>query len=54
MRPRMSRIVYNGKLYDYPLKAMNALRNLGPWQAFLCILSYVWVRIRPPKDQSKF
>jgi len=50
----MSRIVYNGKLYDYPLKAMNALRNLGPWQAFLCILSYAWVRIRPPKDQSKF
>jgi UDP-galactopyranose mutase len=54
MRPRMSRIVYNGKLYDYPLKPMNALRNLGPWQAFLCILSYVWVRIHPPKDQTKF
>ena len=29
-RPRMSRIYYRGKLYDYPLKPMNALRNLGP------------------------
>jgi len=28
-RPRQSRIFYRGKLYDYPLKATNALRNLG-------------------------
>ena len=28
-RPRMSRILYDGKLYDYPLVPMNALRNLG-------------------------
>jgi len=52
MRPRMSRIFYNGKLYDYPLKAGNALRNLGPVEAVLCVLSYAWVRVRPPKDQS--
>jgi protoporphyrinogen oxidase len=30
MRPRKSRIFYEGKYYDYPIKAMNALRNLGP------------------------
>src|SRR4051794_7262678 len=29
-RPRMSRIFYDGKFYDYPLKPANALRNLGP------------------------
>jgi protoporphyrinogen oxidase len=52
MRPRMSRIFYKGKYYDYPLKASNALRNLGIWEAFLCVMSYVWARIRPPKDQS--
>jgi len=52
MRPRMSRIFYNGKLYDYPLKAGNGLRNLGPVEAVLCVLSYAWVRVRPPKDQS--
>src|SRR5712671_547783 len=29
MRPRMSRIYYNNKFFDYPLKAGNALGNLG-------------------------
>jgi protoporphyrinogen oxidase len=52
LRPRMSRIFYRGKYYDYPLKASNALKNLGIWEAFLCVMSYVWARIRPPKDQS--
>ena len=53
-RPRMSRIYYRGKLYDYPLKPMNALRNLGPVEALRCMLSYAAVRIRPPRDQSNF
>jgi protoporphyrinogen oxidase len=52
LRPRMSRIYYEGKYYDYPLKASNALKNLGLWEAFLCVMSYVWARIHPPKDQS--
>ena len=54
LRPRMSRIYYNGKFFDYPLKAMNALRGLGLVEAFLCMLSYAWARVRPPKDQSNF
>jgi protoporphyrinogen oxidase len=54
MRPRMSRIFYDGKFYDYPLKATNALRNLGIVEAVLCVLSYLWARVRPPKDQSNF
>src|SRR5689334_2606938 len=52
MRPRMSRIFYEGDYYDYPLKASNALRNLGVLEALRCVLSYVWVRIHPPKDQT--
>ena len=52
LRPRMSRIYYDGKYYDYPLKASNALKNLGVWEAFLCVMSYVWARARPPEDQS--
>jgi protoporphyrinogen oxidase len=51
-RPRSSRIYYRGKFYDYPIKPMNALRNLGVIEAVRCILSYLWVRVRPPKDQS--
>jgi protoporphyrinogen oxidase len=54
LRPRKSRIYYQGKFYDYPLKAMNALRNLGVIEAVRCVLSYLWVRARPPKDQSNF
>ncbi len=52
VRPRMSRIYYNGKYYDYPLKAWNALKNLGPVEALRCVLSYAWARINPPKDQT--
>ncbi|MDQ3570925.1 MAG: NAD(P)/FAD-dependent oxidoreductase [Actinomycetota bacterium] len=54
MRPRMSRIYYNNKFFDYPLKAMNALKGLGLAEAALCMLSYGWARVRPPKDQSNF
>jgi len=53
-RPRMSRIYYNGKFFDYPLKPMNALKNLGLKEATLCVMSYGWARIHPPKDQTKF
>jgi protoporphyrinogen oxidase len=53
-RPRMSRIYYDGKFFDYPLKAMNALRNLGVIEASLCVLSYAWVRVRPPKDLDSY
>jgi protoporphyrinogen oxidase len=52
LRPRMSRVFYDGKYFDYPLKAGNVLRNVGILEAVLCVLSYLWARIRPPKDQT--
>ncbi len=54
LRPRMSRIHYRGSLFDYPLRAMNALRGLGVVEAARCLGSYAWARVRPPKDQSNF
>ena len=54
LRPRMSRIYYKQKFYDYPLKASNALFNLGIFEAIRCVLSYFYVRIRPPKNQDNF
>jgi protoporphyrinogen oxidase len=51
-RPRSSRIYYQGKFFDYPLKPVAALRTLGIIEAIRCGLSFLWVRIRPPKDQS--
>ena len=53
-RPRMSRILYRGKLFDYPLKPLNALRGLGVLEAVRCLASYAAVKVRPPKDQSNF
>ena len=50
LRPRMSRIFYRGKYYDYPIKPGNALSNLGIVEAVRCGLSFLWVRVRPPKD----
>ena len=54
MRPRMSRIYYRDKFFDYPLRAMNALRGLGILEAVACVLSYAAVRIRKPKDMTTF
>ena len=45
--PRLSRIAYGGKYFDYPLKAFNALRGLGLWNAARCIASYIEARLRP-------
>jgi protoporphyrinogen oxidase len=52
VRPRRSRILYRGRFYDYPLRPLGALRNLGAVEAARCAASYVRARIRPPADQS--
>src|SRR5919201_4850803 len=39
--PRLSRIHYDGKYFDYPLKAANALAGLGHWKAVLIVLRYL-------------
>jgi protoporphyrinogen oxidase len=54
LRPRKSRIFYNGRYFDYPLRAFNALSNLGILEAIKCVASYGWARIRPPKDQTNY
>jgi protoporphyrinogen oxidase len=45
--PRLSRIYYNGRFFDYPLKAGNALRGLGFWNAVRILVSYVYAHVRP-------
>src|SRR5580700_12021149 len=44
-RPRSSRIFYQGKFYSYPLKAVEALLNLGVVESTLCVASYVKARL---------
>src|SRR3990167_4979176 len=41
-RPRLSRIFYGGNYYSYPLKAFEALTNLGLVESAACVLSYAW------------
>jgi protoporphyrinogen oxidase len=53
-RPRLSRIYYRGKFFDYPLKPMNALRGLGIVNSFLVLISYLWIRVRPITPEVTF
>jgi len=52
--PRLSRIHYRGRFFDYPLKAANALRGLGPIDAFLILASYVRWHQRPYPVEENF
>jgi protoporphyrinogen oxidase len=51
---RLTRIYYNRKFFDYPVKAVNALRGLGVFEAVRCILSYAKARILPATSESTF
>lgn len=53
-RPRKSRIFYRGTFFDYPLRAGNALRGLGPLESLRCIASYLQSRIRPIAPERSF
>ena len=46
-RARLSRIYYQGRYFDYPLKVGNALRNLGAAETVRCVASYGWARLHP-------
>ncbi len=53
MVSRQSRILYEGRFYDYPLRAGNALGNLGLRRSVAAMTSYGWARVRPaPSDGS--
>ena len=53
-RPRMSRIYYEGKFYSYPLRAFEALGNLGIIRSSLCMASFGWAKLFPKKDVKSF
>ncbi|MEZ4414450.1 MAG: NAD(P)/FAD-dependent oxidoreductase [Gemmatimonadota bacterium] len=52
--PRLSRIHYDGKFFDYPLKASNALLGLGPFRAFMMLVSYLKWHFRPYEVEENF
>jgi protoporphyrinogen oxidase len=52
--PRLSRIHYDGRYFDYPLKPMNALQGLGVVNAVRIVLSYVNAHFRPYPVEDTF
>jgi protoporphyrinogen oxidase len=54
VRPRKSRIYYQGKLFDYPIRALDALLKLGIVEALRCVFSYLRVRLAAPEVPKTF
>jgi protoporphyrinogen oxidase len=53
-RPRLSRIFYGGRFYDYPLRPLNALRNLGLLASIAILASYAWGKLFPIRPEVSF
>lgn len=53
-RPRMSRIYYEGKFYSYPLRAFEALGNLGILRSTACMVSYLRYKLFPINEVKSF
>jgi len=53
-RPRLSRIYFDGRYYDYPLKPLNVLRNLGVSTSLRAIGSYLRRKVRPIAPETSF
>jgi protoporphyrinogen oxidase len=53
VRPRLSRIYWNGRFLDYPLSAGDVVRKLGPLELGRCVASYLVAAPRPKgKERS--
>ena len=50
-RPRLSRIYYNKRFFDYPLKPMNALVGLGPVEALRIAASFAHAKLWPHREE---
>lgn len=53
-RPRLSRIYYQRKFFNYPLKPFNALAGLGLFQSLLIVSSYLKWTLLPYKTEDTF
>lgn len=50
---RLSRIYYDDKFFDYPLKLLNVLQGLGLVNSALILFSYLYARLRPyPQEEN--
>jgi protoporphyrinogen oxidase len=52
--PRLSRIYYGGKFFNYPLSVFNTLLNLGMLESALILLSYFKIKVQPLTEETTF
>lgn len=52
--PRLSRIYYNGKFFQYPLSISNTVRNLGISESILILISYLASQLKPHPVEETF
>jgi len=52
--PRLSRIYYQGRFFNYPLELRSTLSNLGVAESFLILSSYLKARLRPLAQEETF
>ena len=53
-RPRMSRIYWNKKFLDYPLRGPDVIMKLGPFELTRAFLSYLWAAVKPKGQEDTF
>ena len=53
-RKRLSRIYYDGKFFNYPLRPLNSLFGLGLWNSVLILKSYLQALLFPEKPEDSF
>ncbi len=54
LRPRRSRIYWDGKLLEYPLQARDVIRKLGPVELCRSGFSYAWAAATPNGVEETF
>jgi protoporphyrinogen oxidase len=52
LRPRMSRIYWNNRFLDYPLRGPDVIRKLGPVELARCMASYLVAAARPKGEED--
>jgi protoporphyrinogen oxidase len=54
LRPRMSRIYWNNRYLDYPLRGPDVIRKLGPIELTRCMASYIKASLFPRRPEESF
>ena len=52
LRPRMSRIYWNQRFLDYPLRGPDVIRKLGPVELTRALLSYLRAAVKPKGNED--